>query len=368
RYYYYLVPQDSERLAEALYESATGRYEKKDYESARELLDELKALGVHHRYEDEAWILSAYLDLARCRFEEADAQLKGFIVRYEPVRDAARRLAGDERTLMRLLDASRGGTDAAADPSGVTPDAARTIAALVRIDAGYGVVSKRLAQLEQEMGGLRGSMGQLDGLMRTVATVGGVRPNSEGLGEGPPQSPGRARAEADGVRRQLDALERAHAPAAEIAAMRASLQQIESSLGPARDAIPGKDGATLPEGADLPGLLQTDRASATEFYVAADAARMKLLEARTALAKDAVNRLNQRLSRLLRRARLARIESVLGRKRALEVEVEALSAGVLPQAALDSLEATRYLKDSEEYWPFEGDDWPDEYVGGEGIN
>jgi chemotaxis protein histidine kinase CheA len=229
-------------------------------------------------------------------------------------------------------------------------------------------VSKRLAQLEQEMGGLRGSMGQLDGLMRTVATVGGVRPNSEGLGEGPPQSPGRARAEADGVRRQLDALERAHAPAAEIAAMRASLQQIESSLGPARDAIPGKDGATLPEGADLPGLLQTDRASATEFYVAADAARMKLLEARTALAKDAVNRLNQRLSRLLRRARLARIESVLGRKRALEVEVEALSAGVLPQAALDSLEATRYLKDSEEYWPFEGDDWPDEYVGGEGIN
>src|SRR6185503_10999908 len=188
RYYYYLVPQDSERLAEALYESATGRYEKKDYEASRELLDELKALGVHHRYEDEAWILSAYLDLARCRFEEADAQLKGFIVQYEPVRDAARRLASDERTLMRLLDASRVGTDAAAEPSVVTPDAARTIAALVRIDAGYGVVSKRLAQLEQEMSGLRGSMGQLDDLMRALATTGGVRPNSEGLGEGPSNS------------------------------------------------------------------------------------------------------------------------------------------------------------------------------------
>jgi hypothetical protein len=368
RYYYYLVPQDSERLAEALYESATGRYEKKDYESARELLDELKALGVHHRYEDEAWILSAYLDLARCRFEDADAQLKGFIVQYEPVRDAARRLAGDERVLMRLLDASRGRTDAAAEPSGITPDAARTIAALVRIDAGYGVVSKRLAQLEQEMSGLRGSMGQLDDLTRTLATSGGVRPNSEGLGEGPPSSPARARAEADGVRRQLDALERAHAPAADIAAMRASLKQIEASLGPARDAGPGAGSSALPKGADLPGLLQTDRASATEFYAAADAARAKLLEVRTALAKDAVHRLDQRLSRLLRRARLGRIESVLGRKRALEVEVEALAAGVLPQAALDSLEAPRYLKDSEEYWPFEGDDWPDEYVGGEGLN
>jgi hypothetical protein len=28
-------------------------------------------------------------------------------------------------------------------------------------------------------------------------------------------------------------------------------------------------------------------------------------------------------------------------------------------------DAARYLEDNEEYWPFEGDDWPDEYVGGE---
>jgi hypothetical protein len=368
RYYYYLVPQDSERLAEALYESATGRYEKKDYEAARDLLDELKALGVHHRYEDEAWILSAYLDLARCRFEEADAQLKGFIAQYEPVRDAARRLANDDRGLMRLLDASRVGSDAAAEPSGITPDAARTIAALVRIDAGYGVVSKRLAQLEREMSGLRGSMGQLDDMTRTLATTGGVRPNSEGLGEGPPNSPARARAEADGLRRQLEALERAHAPAAEIAAMRAQLRQIDAALGPARDIALAAGNATLPKGADLPGLLAADRGSASHLYAAADAAHAKLLEVRTTLAKDAVKRFDLRLSRLLRRARLARIESVLGRKRALEVEVEALASGVLPRAALDSLEASRYLKDSEEYWPFEGDDWPDEYVGGEGIN
>ena len=70
RYYYYLVPSDSERLPEALYESATSRYEKKDYESARELLDELKALKVHHPYEDEAWILDSYVDLAQCKFPD----------------------------------------------------------------------------------------------------------------------------------------------------------------------------------------------------------------------------------------------------------------------------------------------------------
>jgi hypothetical protein len=70
---------------------------------------------------------------------------------------------------------------------------------------------------------------------------------------------------------------------------------------------------------------------------------------------------------LLRRARLGRIETVLGRKRALELEVEALSQGLLPQAAIDSLDAARFLGDDEEYWPFDGEDWADEYVGGEGL-
>ena len=367
RYYYYLVPQDSERLAEALYESATSRYEKKDYESARELLDESKALGVHHRYEDEAWILSAYIDLARCHFEEADAALKGFIAKYEPVRDTAKKLATDERGLARLLEASQAGSDAAAEANGISPDVARTIAALVRIDQGYGMVQKRIEQLDQQTSGLRGSMGQLDDMTRVLATTGGVRAGSDLLGpEGVAESVGRARAEADGVRRQIEALEQGRAAQGEITALREKLDQIETALKAAREAGPGA-GSGGAGGADLPGLLRSDRSAATDLYGAAQAARGKLVEARTALAKDAVNRLRLRLSRLLRRARLGRIESVLGRKRALEVEVEALASGVLPQAALDSLEAPRYLKDSEEYWPFEGDDWPDEYVGGEGL-
>ncbi len=85
------------------------------------------------------------------------------------------------------------------------------------------------------------------------------------------------------------------------------------------------------------------------------------------LAQDALRRLDLRLSRLLRRARLGRIESVLGKKRALEVEIGAIQNGYLPQDAVDALEPVRYLKDNEEYWPFEGDDWPDEYVGAESL-
>jgi hypothetical protein len=85
------------------------------------------------------------------------------------------------------------------------------------------------------------------------------------------------------------------------------------------------------------------------------------------LARAAFVRLDRRLSRLLRRARLGRIETVLGKKRALEVEIEALSPGLLPRSIVDSLDAERYLRDDEEYWPHDGEDWEDEYVGGEGL-
>jgi len=262
RYYYYLVPRDSDRLADALYEAATGRYEKKDYAGARDLLDELRALHVNHPYEDEAWILDAYVDLAQCKFAEADRKLSTFVARYEPVRDAARRAMTDERGMRALLTAARSGADARTGTADGNIESTRAIAMFLRIDPAYGVVSHRRAVLARETSGL-----QLNG----------------------------------------------------------------------------------------------------ELAARVDAARGDLAQAETKLARDALTRLDLRLSRLLRRARLARIESVLGRKRALEVEIEAIQNGILPQSALDSLDATRYLKDNEEYWPFEGDDWPDEFVGSEGA-
>lgn len=366
RYYYYLVPQDSDRLAEALYESATSRYEKKDYEGARALLDELGSLGVRHRYEDEAWVLAAYIDLARCKFDQADGELRGFLARYQPVRDAVRALLSNDTALARLLDAARAGGDAATAETGLSPESARSIAALVRLDASWGALARRLAQLDVQMSGLRGAMAQIDDLQRTLATTGGVRPAADDR-EDPARSLVRAKSELDGLRAQLETARRAHADPNEVAKLKGSLDELSARVSAMQEAPVAAPAGTVAAGKDLPDLLHADRGGATELYAAASAARAKLVEAQEAVGKDALARLDLRLSRLLRRARLGRIESVLGRKRALEVEVEALAAGVLPQAALDSLAAARYLRDDEEYWPFEGDDWPDEYVGGEGL-
>ena len=370
RYYYYLVPRDSDRLAEALYEAATTRYEKKDYEGARELLDDLNALKTHHRYEDEARILDAYIDLALCRFPEADKKLVGFLRAYEPVRDAARRLASSERGTRALLAAARSGADAGGgDAAGasVTPDQLRAVAALVRIDPLYGEVSRKRAVLERESGGLRLASITLGDMQRSLATTGGVRPQLEEKGD-PYEKAQDARAAIDGVRRQLDDLEQAKAGADRIAPLRKELAELEARLvGGSPAAADAAAAAQLGAGADLPELLRLDTQIAASLTRELDGVRMELGAAETALAKDALRRLDLRLSRLLRRARLGRIESVLGKKRALEVEIEAINAGYLPKDALDSLDAARYLRDSEEYWPFEGDDWPDEFVGSEGL-
>jgi tetratricopeptide (TPR) repeat protein len=365
RYYYYLVPRDSDRLAEALYEAATTRYEKKDYDGARELLDELAGLGVHHRYQDEAWVLDAWVDLARCRFADADKKLVTFLERYEPVRDAARRIAQNDVAMQRMLAAVRSGSDAGgAEIGGTSPEVIRTIAALVRIDTAYDRVQRRRSVLEREASGLVNAVGAIGDMQRTLSTNGGVRPSAE-LGSDDVHKARDARDAIDGVEHQLADLESARAPAAQIAPLRQQLSELKARLAQGGGANASGSAGELPSGADLPDLLRADATRGVELQARIATVRRRLDDAETALAKDALRRLDLRLSRLLRRARLGRIESVLGRKRALEVEVEAIRLGYLPQDAVDSLDAARFLEDNEEYWPFEGDDWPDEYVGSE---
>jgi tetratricopeptide (TPR) repeat protein len=367
RYYYYLVPKDSDRLAEALYEAATTRYEKKDYQDARELLDELNAIQGHHRYEDEAWILDAYIDLAQCKFESADKKLLGFLARYEPVRNAARRVTEDDRALLALVNAAKTGSDAGGSAMGtsVNADSMRAIAVLLRLDASYAALARRRAVLEGESSGLRLSIGEINDIQKNLATNGGVRAAVD-ESESPTQRTADAKAALEGVRHAIDDLEAAHAAKERIEPLRQEVAGLEDRLKVATQAATATEAAqAAAAGQDLPDLLRADAAKAGDLASSVEVALGELSKTETGLAKDALHRVDLRLSRLLRRARLGRIESVLGRKRAMEVEIEALNDGVLPGSALDSLDAARFLQDNEEYWPFEGDDWPDEFVGSE---
>ncbi len=220
--------------------------------------------------------------------------------------------------------------------------------------------------LEREASGLRLASLTLGDMQRSIATTGGVRPQLEEKGD-PFEKAQDARAAIDGVRRQIDDLEQAKASADAIAPLRKELAELETRFSAGSPAAAEAAAAQAGAGTDLPDLLRHDATYAASLGRELEGVRGELGVAETALAKDSLRRLDLRLSRLLRRARLGRIESVLGKKRALEVEIEAINAGYLPKDALDSLDAARYLRDNEEYRPFEGDDWPDEFVGTEGL-
>jgi len=184
RYYYYLVPHDSDNLPEALYETATTRYEAKDYDGARDSIDELKRLKLDHAYQDETYILDAYIDLATCRFPAADAKLNAFLKRYDPVRDAARQLSTDDTAIQKLVAAVRTSSDPASAGLGVSEETARSLGALVRMDAAYGRAKRRLAELDHQQSGLRRAMGDLDNASQRLASPKSLRPqSSEALGQ-----------------------------------------------------------------------------------------------------------------------------------------------------------------------------------------
>ncbi|HYQ02703.1 MAG TPA: hypothetical protein VER96_28720 [Polyangiaceae bacterium] len=369
RYYYYLVPHDSDNLPEALYETATTRYEAKDYDGAREAIDDLKRLKLEHSYQDETYILDAYIDLATCRFPQADAKLNAFLKRYDPVRDAARQLSTDDIAIQKLVGAVRTNVDPASAGLGVSEDTARSLGALVRMDAAYGRAARRLAELDHQQSGLRRAMGDLDNATQRLASPKSLRPqSSEALGQTDLDKVERIESQITELKRLLREAERApNGKSAELDGLKKELETLQIRARAARAALPPKAAAIGQKGDDLPGLLATDRERATQLYNDAQKLRVAVEAQELSLAKDTLTRLDRRLSRLLRRARLGRIETVLGKKRSLEVEVEALSQGLLPQTIIDSLDAARYLGDDEEYWPFEGEDWSDEYVGGENL-
>jgi hypothetical protein len=238
------------------------------------------------------------------------------------------------------------------------------------VDTGYGRATLRLTQLDHQMNGLLAAMADLDEAQRRLASPKELRAQAAGpLGQSESEKQARVESQIAEVRRLIREAERSgNRSSNDLEARKKDLAALEIQVRAARAAAAEPTaGPRASAGADLPDLISQDRQQAVELHAASSMLRESIEGEQLALAKDSFERLDRRLTRLLRRARLGRVETVLGKKRSLEIEIEALSQGLLPQTIVDSLDAARYLGDDEEYWPFEGEDWEDEYVGGEGL-
>ncbi len=365
-YHYFSVPEDSDELGHALFEAAWTMAEAGEYAVARDLLRELDTRFPQAPQAVEARLLAALLRLYDCDFRDAEAEFTRFIDDLAPVGDHIDEIRQDPERLLALhreLSRLRSGEvmdgELAShrlllsmldeDPSyarlGRHADVLRREAELA--DALDGELARLLAQLDRSATATRRApdgdaldvLADADVLQRGVAGLEEQIRRVQGAGADP-EATRPLSSEAADLRSRLRAL-RQRATA---------LLRVSPPIGSA-------------DSKDLEAALAADRTAVLALRTAAlaTAARADAQAARVASSRLAV--LGQRIENLLGEARMGRIDAVLGAKKKLEIEVRDMAAGRFPAELFGKLQIEGVVGDDEEFWPYEGEYWADEYEG-----
>lgn len=362
-YYYFQVPQDSPRLPEAMFEAAYATYESEGYDASADLLDQLEARFPKSPFVDEAAVLRGYTALGRCDFQRADRQFTRFVKRYTPLVQEIDRLLENPLRRRMLFEALR-------DPKAGAPpsEPQERLLALLRVDPSFYALHRSVDELDAETArsgrlsdALLAFSDRLAGRKKPKALAQDTLVESEVLQRDLENAVALARA----LGQELDALRAAGAKTADIAETEKTLNRLAERL----DALEARADELRAQPRDvgagdadaLPALLTSDSSFVDALPSRAAQVRTALLAAADARAEQGLRELRVRLDGLVRRARIGRIDAVMGSKRRIERQIESLAAGRLPLEYRDSLRTQGLLADDEEYWPHEGEDWPDEY-------
>jgi hypothetical protein len=375
-YYYFQVPSDSRRVSEALFEAAWASYEGEDHDAALDSLDQLTARFPRSPFAAEAGVLRGYVHLSRCEFSAAEKHLVAFERTFASVlreidaslSSPARRqsiykdLVAREQSIERLeLNAQQG------EP---TPDS--LLLALVAADPEFYKLWGQLRALDAELSSTGHVPDELGALAERVKSKEAPAPHLEDEDTRDQISKLNAeieegKAAIDAFSAELSQLGKAGAERTELNA----LHDIKRKLDQRLEALSGKLRAALAQGTELGVLPSATELSARfledKHYV--ESLRTRALKLRAdleaeanAAGEKALQGLRDRLAKELRRARIGHIDAVMGAKRQIELQVESLAAGRFPPELVDPLHMQGLLRDDEEYWPFEGEDWPDEFI------
>lgn len=368
-YYYFQVPQDSERLAEAMFEAAYASYEGQEHDTALDLLDQLEARFPTSPFVDEASMLRAYIHLARCEFGEADRLFRKFMADFGPLTEEVDRIVQNPARQAALYDELL-------RLEGVKPegrDVRSLLLSLLRVDPTFYRLHASVRTLDAEAA----RAGRLAESFDAIAArlEGSDQPRAA---QSTPVAVDESVALSNDIQTAEDAL---FAMAADLDAMRAAtndrsliqpheeaLVEIAKRVRELRKRLAATVTAPTMEftldqvsANDVGVLLAQDTAAARTLPQRVAHTRAKLVSAANRAALTALEALRSRLLTWQRGARIGRIDAVMGSKRRIEIQIESLAAGRFPAELQDPLMMQGLLEDDEEYWPFEGDEWPDEY-------
>jgi len=381
-YHYFQIPDDSERLPEALFEAAWSMYQKRELATARDLVKEFLDNFPSSPLVPEARLLAGYIELADCKFERAQKLYTALARDMQPIVDeiASMRKRADLRRVLfaRALQRRRAQRVEAAHPEEETPDSVvDSVLGLLRLDPEFVRIHAAIAGLKRAAGDAPNTVRLWHRLAARVANtkVEGIATNAS-IEDAEAND---ADALLDAVRRLQEELELAREElrrgsfdgrVPETLAQEESqrLDQLAAEIATLRESVAAlvqREDAGAPAGAEseLARLIHADLEQSRQLRHASTELLDELTAAADALAEKSLERLYADARRVLDKARLGKIDAVIGQKRKLDIEVRDLAVGRYPPELQGRMWEQGLIGDDEEYWPFEGEYWADEYEG-----
>jgi tetratricopeptide (TPR) repeat protein len=321
-YFYFRVPEDSERLPEALFEASWSMFQKGEYEAAGAFLDQFDRSFPKTPLAPDVMLLHAMIDLKSCQFDRVRTTLETFVTTYRPIEEQVATLIRDpdrRRTLYRRL-LSKQQIAMPRDP----------VMELLKIDGRFFRFYSDIVALDKEAGLIPGEVAVWDEL--TARQKG--------------QTQGVEATEVAQLRQEVE----------QLAPLAAGDPEMEDKVSDLLSAVK-RAGRTVAFEGPYAKEAQATLALGGEVR----RLRTRLVAAASAVAEQALVELDTRLRELLRQARLTQIDAVIGKKKKLEIEISNLREGRYPPDMFAKLQLEGLMGDDEEYWPFEGEYWSDEY-------
>ena len=381
-YHYFQIPDDSTYLPDALFEASWSMYQKRELATSRDLVKEfLKEFPTSPLW-PEASLLAGYVELADCKFTESQQWYDDLVAKLQPIVDTIDQVRKDPglRNLL-FTDAIARYREAKYTGKKVGTQTAKTpideVLALLRLDPKFLRLHDAVNGAHELANTAPNTVRLWQNLAAQVAEtkVGAVSaartPEQEQLADATAlvEDMRRLEAQIEQQRRELARARRDGTIAADAAAAEAKrLDEMNKKARAALvDAVLAADraaGALASQAApSIRAMIEADIKEARRLDKAANRLAEELEAAGDKLAQEAIERLYNDTRRVLDKAKLGKIDAVIGQKRKLDIEVQDLAAGRFPEELIGRMWNASMIGDDEEFWPWEGEYWADEYEG-----
>ncbi len=381
-YHYFQIPEDSDKLGEALFEAAWSMYQKRELATSRDLVRDFLKQFPNSPLVPEARLLAGYVELADCKFTDAKRYYDDLVKDLGPIvaeiqstsKSPGKRALLFDRALRRWRDERAQPDEQLAEK--LTSKGDRVLA-LLRFNQDF-------VRVHEAVSGLRRAAGSVPHVVQSWQDLGSQLANINVRGQQQEASVEQEeevanQALASDLQRLLDQVGRARnnlrraeregsIDKAAASDERKRLTEVESAISAlqeraiaATEAAAAQEQERTPEG--LQPLVRADMKQSRAMERDAQDLLERLETRADALAAKALAELYEEARRVLDKAKLGKIDAVIGQKRKLEIEVQDLASGRFPAELHGQLWEQGLIGDDEEFWPFEGEFWKDEYEG-----